>query len=128
MIKVFTGNIIPQIKDGVYFPCGSMHPDDITPFAKEIVKYGTNLIINHNVKNIVIITYNPMLIEALDVWSEYYRVEDKIEFYLNNHPVPRYMGDRMMCHIYDNLGRGYDRIDDIKIDILYRCDDDECCC
>ena len=119
MIKVFTGNNIPEIESGIYFPCGSIHPDNIPSFAQKIVQYGTNLIVNHNVKDIVIITYNPMLIEALDTWGEYYEVE--IEFYLNNKPVRTFMGDKMMCDLYDNVGRAYDVLDDIKAKILFRC-------
>lgn len=121
MIKVYTGDKIPQNENCVYFPCENIHPKEIVSFAQYIVQYGTNLIVNHNIKDIVIVTYNPMLIEALDVWSEYCNVEDEIEFYLNNKPVARYMGDRMMCYIYDNLAIGYDLIDDIKSKILFRC-------
>ena len=121
MIKIYSGDQIPHDENGIYFPCGNIHPKEIIPFAQNIVQYGVNLVVNHNIKDIVIITYNPMLIEALDTWSEYYNVEDKIEFYLNNKPVVRYMGDRMMCYLYDNLAQGYDLIDDIKSKILFRC-------
>lgn len=115
MLNVYTGNIIPEnIVDGVYFPCGNMHPDDIVEYAQKLVLIGANY-------NINIITYNPMLIEGIDAWSEYYKVEDKVEFYLDNKPVTRYMGERMMYEIYDNLGNAYDIIDNIRASILFRC-------
>ena len=121
MIKVYTGDQIPQNEKGIFFPCENIHPKEVVSFAQKIVQYGTNLIVNHNVKDIMIITYNPVLIEALDTWSKYYEVEDKIDFYLNNKPIARYMGDRMMCYIYDNLTMGYDLVDEIKAEILFRC-------
>ena len=111
-LKLYTGTEIPEnALNGVYFPTGNMHPVKVVEYAKKLIIMG-------NVYNISVITYDPVLIEAIVVWSEFYNTT--VEYYLNNEPLAQYMGEYMYCYMYEDLSHGYDEVDRVKYEILLR--------
>lgn len=103
MLKVITGYDASSY-DGVFCPDAYMHPNDITDLASKLVLIG-------KCYNTTIITFNPMLIEAISLISRYCDMTvEQIEIFINDKKVSY---DDMGI-IYEELSRNYDVLDKIK--------------
>lgn len=110
MIRVYTGDKIP--KNAIKFE--DIDPKRIVEMAHTIVLHCRNLVINHNTKDIVIVTYNSVLVNALDAWSEFYEVQDSVAFYLDEKFIEHSGNNPEIYLIYQYLYGGYDIIDKIE--------------
>ena len=114
MLKVISGQNLENY-NGIKFPEAGKHPNDIFINAKILV-WASKFF------NITIITYSPILIESIEVWSEYLEIE--VEFYLNDKQIPQ----NKLYYIYSNLGEAYDKINILRLRTEYRKEGGKCCC
>lgn len=106
MLKVISGQKAKE-HDGIMFPENGKHPDEFIEYAKALV-YTSKFV------HLTVITNNPALIEAIDVWHEY--MEIPIEYYLHdNEKGFREIPEHTLYKIYNNLGNVYDKIDVIRL-------------
>lgn len=105
MLRIYVGKT--TIDNGIYFPEAGKHPDEMFKEAREQVLDSKN-------KDINIITYSPILIESLDVWSSWEKIP--IEFYLNGKEIP----SNFLYDIYDDLTKAYDKINVLRLRIERR--------
>ena len=117
MLKVITGESAKEYT-GIMYPESGKTPEELFNYAKEIAKESKN-------KDICIITYSAMLVEALDCWTQWF--ETNASFYLDEKDC----GENLYI-LYDYLGKPYD---DINV-LLLRLDRGQkesnynvkCCC
>ena len=113
VLKVKTGETVSDCQ--IMFPENGMHPNKLIAMGRELV-WASQFF------NIEIATFSPMLIEAIDVWSEYFEI--KVEFYLNKKEI----NSDFLFKLYDDLGKAYDEIDIIRLKNergkIFGC----CCC
>ena len=113
VLKVKTGETVSDCQ--IMFPENGMHPNKLIAMGRELV-WASKFF------NIEIATFSPMLIEAIEAWSEY--LEIKVEFYLNNKKI----NSDYLYELYNNLSDAYDEIDIIKLKAerreIFSC----CCC
>lgn len=100
VLKVKTGETVSDCQ--IMFPENGMHPNKLIAMGRELV-WASQFF------NIEIATFSPMLIEAIDVWSECFEI--KVEFYLNKKEI----SSDFLFKLYDDLGKAYDEIDIIKL-------------
>ena len=104
----------------------NLHPEWQIKFAHILVLLAKELDIQ-----IFIASHSPFLIEAIQLYSEYYELLDDTYFYLtkesdeegsyNIYPVPSNNIER----IYRNLGEPYEILDDLKMQIKFEKKDNE---
>ena len=108
MLKVISGNEIDNIEKGVIkFPEAGKHPDEIFKNAKQLV-WASKFF------DIKIITYSPLLIESIDVWADYLKIN--VTFYLNKEEISQ----NELYKVYSNLAKAYDKIDILRLGIKRR--------
>ena len=98
MIKVIAGDRCKEL-GGIMPP--QMNCDDKLRNCKAIVMAG-------KYKDIIIATFDPMLVEGIDIYKDIYGVD--VRYFLNEKEVPE---DELHV-IYDDLGRMYDNIDSLR--------------
>lgn len=113
MLKVKTGENVHNCE--IMFPENEMHPNKLIAMGRELV-WASQFF------NIEIATFSPMLIEAIDAWSEYFKI--KVEFYLNNKEI----SSDYLYKIYSNLSDAYNTIDVIKLKAKRKETFGYCCC
>lgn len=111
MLKVKTGENVSNCQ--IMFPDNGVHPNKFIIMARELV-WASRFF------NIEIATFNTILIEAIDSWSEYLGI--KVEFYIDNKEIE----NDLLYQVYDNLTEVYDEIDIIRLrgEIGHSC---KCC-
>ena len=88
----------------------NLHPEWQVKFAEILV-----LLVNDLDISLYINSHSPLFIEAMDSWTEYYDLQDEVNYYLteevedNKHTFKRIDNDRLYI-IYDDLGKPYDEI------------------
>lgn len=104
MIKVIAGDRCREL-GGIMPP--QMNCDDKLKNCEAIVKAG-------KYKDITIATFDPMVIEGIDIYKDVENVH--VRYFLNEKEIP----ENHLCVIYNDLGRIYDDIDSLKIMLRYR--------
>lgn len=94
----------------------NLHPDWQFKFAEILVVLAKEFDVT-----IYINSHSPMFIEALDAFTEYYDMEDKINYYMAQKLETDETYDfikvdsKELYKIYDNLGNAYDLIDQLRL-------------
>ena len=94
----------------------NLHPDWQFKFAEILVVLAKEFDVT-----IYINSHSPMFIEALDAFTEYYDMEDKINYYMTQKLETDETYDfikvdsKELYKIYDNLGNAYDLIDQLRL-------------
>ena len=94
----------------------NLHPDWQFKFAEILVALAKEFDVT-----IYINSHSPMFIEALDAFTEYYDMEDKINYYMAQklETDEKYdfikVDSKELYKIYDNLGNAYDLIDQLRL-------------
>jgi len=106
-------------KDGYLIidePEVNLHPDWQFKFAEILVLLAKDLNIT-----IYINSHSPFFIEAIDAFTEFYDMQNEINYYLaeESQNEGKYdftkIGSDELFKIYDNLGRPYDLIDQLRL-------------
>ena len=106
-------------KDGYLIidePEVNLHPDWQFKFAEILVLLAKDLNIT-----IYLNSHSPFFIEAMDAFTEFYDMENEINYYLaeESENKGKYdfnkLGSDELFKIYDNLGRPYDLIDQLRL-------------
>lgn len=100
VLKVKTGEQVSRCQ--INFPENSLHPNKLITLAREMV-WASRFF------NIEIATFSPMLIEAIDAWSEQLQID--VEFYLNELEI----NQDYLYEIYEDLSQAYDEIDILRL-------------
>ena len=94
----------------------NLHPDWQFKLAEILVLLAKDLNIT-----IYLNSHSPMFIEAIDAFSEYYDMEDDVNYYLTEesdiegkYDFTKISSDELY-KIYDNLGNAYDLIDQLRL-------------
>ena len=109
-----------KLKPGTFLiidePEVNLHPEWQFKFAEILVLLAKELDVV-----VYLNSHSPMFIESVDVFSEYYDFEDSINYYLTQesnikgeYSFKRIENDELY-KIYDNLGRPYDLIDQLRL-------------
>lgn len=94
----------------------NLHPDWQFKFAEILVILSKEFDVT-----IYINSHSPMFIEAIDAFTEYYDMEDKINYYMAQklETDEKYdfikVDSKELYKIYDNLGNAYDLIDQLRL-------------
>lgn len=109
MIEIFCGANPQRLKkikrkNMIYFPENSIDNTEEVYLAKKISK---------KEDNIAILTNSAMFVEAMEVFTEYYKKDAK--FYLIEEEIDR----KYLYRLYDELGKGYDIIDKYRAENIY---------
>lgn len=106
-------------KDGYLIidePEVNLHPDWQFKFAEILVLLAKDLNIT-----IYLNSHSPMFIEAIDAFTEYYDMENDVNYYLTEESniMGKYNFTKIssdeLYKIYDNLGNAYDLIDQLRL-------------
>lgn len=107
MLQVITGNIKNmEFENAIMFPENGKHPD-------EQIKVAQNLVARSKTKNIIVVTYSAVLIDALDAIGKFLNVP--IDFYLCD-GGEKYLYNDSMYVIYQDLGYAYEKITNIELE------------
>ncbi|WP_298523420.1 AAA family ATPase [uncultured Methanobrevibacter sp.] len=109
-----------KLKPGTFLvidePEVNLHPEWQFKFAEILVLLAKELDVI-----VYLNSHSPMFIESIDAFSEYYDFGDSINFYLTHesnvkgeYSFKRVKNDELY-RIYDNLGRPYDLIDQLRL-------------
>ena len=109
-----------KLKPGTFLiidePEVNLHPEWQFKFAEILVLLAKELDVV-----VYLNSHSPMFIESIDAFSEYYNFEDSINYYLTQesnvkgeYSFRRIKNDELY-KIYDNLGRPYDLIDQLRL-------------
>ena len=114
-IKLHTGYVDKAIDADIKFPEAYLHPNEEVSFceklAKGIKKTGQNQDVN-------ISTFSPVVVHALDVFCRKYYVD--IKFFLHEDGKIYEVEEDDLYIIFQNLGKCYDKIDDVEIELMFR--------
>lgn len=103
MIKVITGDRCREF-EGIMPP--QMNCDEKLKNCEAIVMAGKH-------KDITITTFDPMIVEAIDVYKDIENVD--VRYFLNEKEIP----ENHLYIIYSDLSRIYDDIDMVKLGLRY---------
>lgn len=88
----------------IFYPENSKHPIEQFYWAKKLVK--------EHKKDVYIHTYSPVLIEAIDTIAKKENID--IIFGMFRNGKLEYINGNWIVEMYDDLARGYDKIDELK--------------
>lgn len=92
----------------------NLHPDWQFKFAEILIILAIEL----DVK-IYINSHSPMFVESINAFSEYYDVQDDVNYYLTEETANGYKFTKIpsnkLYKIYNNLGNVYDKIDKLRL-------------
>lgn len=114
MLEIFSGNA-PKIWDADFcFPENSLHPDEQVKMAEEIVKKAKD-------KNITVITYSPVMVEAFNVYSKKHNVDFQAYYcddFIGEETFKVHRTDLWI--IYQNLGKAFETISLLDIQLEFK--------
>ena len=118
IIQILLGN--NKLKEDDYLiidePEVNLHPEWQFKFAEILVLLARDLKIN-----VYLNSHSPFFVEAIDAFTEFYDMQDEINYYLaeESQNEGKYdfnkIGSDELYKIYDNLGRPYDLIDQLRL-------------
>ena len=101
-------------------PESSLHPEWEIKYAEVLILLAKELNIH-----VYLNSHSPMFIEAISLYSQYYDLISKTNFYLTQKQVNgkynfKKISPENLGEVYENLTRPYDELDKIKAKILFK--------
>ena len=101
-------------------PESNLHPDWQIKFAEILVLLTKELNIT-----LYLNSYSPIFIEAISLYSQYYDLISKTNFYLTKKQANgkfnfKKINPKNMGEVYENLTKSYDELDKLKAKILFK--------
>ena len=115
MISFYSGNV-PKYWDADYcFPENGLHPNEQVRMAEKLVEEGKD-------KDISVLTYSAIIVNALDVYCRLNEVDYQAYYCDGNfHGFETFkVHEDDLWIIYQNLGKCYSDIEDLEIELMFK--------